>query len=99
MSTVGAMSGDLRDHLRVGEVEEVDHPGGLEGDLPRGLGGADREGLEEVAGVAQGGSSPVGIVCRGLNGIALERAQIRQLVFSGQTSTSRARATGDPASP
>ena len=31
----------------------MDHPGGLERDLPRRLGGADGEGLEEVAGVAQ----------------------------------------------
>ena len=50
----------LLDHFRVREVDEVDHPGRLERDLPRGLGGVDREGLEEVAGVAQGGSPGVG---------------------------------------
>ena len=50
---LGGDVGDLRDHLLVREVEEVDHPGGLERDLARGLGGVDREGLEEVAGVAQ----------------------------------------------
>ena len=53
MSTVGAISGDLGDHLLVGEVQEVDHPGGLEGDLAGRLGRVDGEWLEEVAGVAQ----------------------------------------------
>ena len=50
---LGRDVGHLRDHLLVREVQEVDHPGGLEGDLARRLGGVDREGLEEVAGVAQ----------------------------------------------
>ena len=48
--------GHLGDHLLVGEVQEVDHPGGFEGDLASRLGGADGEGLEEVSGVAQVGS-------------------------------------------
>src|SRR6202041_4112575 len=48
--------GHLRDHLLVGEVQEMNHPGRLEGDLANRLRGVDREGLEEVAGVAQNGS-------------------------------------------
>jgi hypothetical protein len=46
--------GHLGDHLLVGEVEEVDHPRGLERDLARRLGRVDGEWLEEVSGVAQG---------------------------------------------
>ena len=44
----------LGDHLLVREVEEVDHPRGLDGDLAQRLGGADRLGQEEVAWVSQG---------------------------------------------
>ena len=54
MSTFGAMSGAFSTISRVREVHEVDHPGGLEGDLAHRLGRVDGEGLEEVAGVAQG---------------------------------------------
>ena len=54
MSTFGAMSGAFATIFSVREVQEVDHPRWLEGDLARRLGGVDREGLEEVAGVAQG---------------------------------------------
>jgi hypothetical protein len=43
---------DLRPHLLVRGVEEVDHPRGLEGDLVRRLGGVDRERLEELSGVS-----------------------------------------------
>ena len=46
--------GHLRDHLLVGEVEEVDHPRGLERDLADGSGASIASGLEEVAGVAHG---------------------------------------------
>ena len=42
--------GDLGDHLLVGEVEEVDHPRGPEGNLARGLRGADRERLKKSLG-------------------------------------------------
>ena len=48
-----AMSAGLGDHLLVREVEEVDHPRGLDGDLAQRLGGADRLRLEEVSGVSQ----------------------------------------------
>ncbi len=44
---LGRDIGDLGHHLLVGEVEEVDHSGRLEGDLAGGLGGADGEGVEE----------------------------------------------------
>ncbi len=47
--------GHLGDHLLVGEVEEVDHPRGLEGDLADRLGCVDRKRLEEVSGVSQVG--------------------------------------------
>ncbi len=63
--------GDLRhlgDHLLVGEVEEVDHPGGLEWDLAHRLGGVDGEGLEEVAGVSQVGRLLLKVVLRGDRG-------------------------------
>jgi acyl dehydratase len=42
----------LGDHLLVREVEEMDHPRGLDGDLAEGRRGVYREGLEEVAGVS-----------------------------------------------
>ena len=45
-------AGRLFDHLLVGEVEEVDHPRGLDRDLAQRLGGADRLRLEEVSGVS-----------------------------------------------
>jgi hypothetical protein len=45
--------GDLGDHLRVRRVEEVDHPRGLDRHLEHRVGCADREGLGEVAWVAQ----------------------------------------------
>ena len=45
--------GHLGDHLLVGEVQEVDHPRGLEGNLARRFGRADREGLVEGSGIAQ----------------------------------------------
>ena len=48
--------GHLRDHLLVGEVEEMDHPRGLERDLEQRRGGADRERLSEVTGVSQSSS-------------------------------------------
>ncbi len=85
---LGGDVGDLRDHLLVREVEEVDHPGGLEGDLPRGLGGVDREGLEEVSGVAQGWSP--GVVWE-TNGIA-SRATGRW-TFLGRRVRARLRRT------
>jgi hypothetical protein len=44
--------GGLFDHLLVGEVEEVDHSRGLDGDLAQWLGGTDRLRLEEVSGVS-----------------------------------------------
>ena len=47
--------GHLGEHLLVGEVEEMDHARGPDGDLPHGFGGVDREGLEEGAGVAHDG--------------------------------------------
>ena len=50
---LGRDVGHLGDHLLIGEVEEVDHPGRLERDLAGRLGSADGEGLEEVTGVAQ----------------------------------------------
>ena len=48
--------GHLRDHLLVGEVQEVDHPRGLERDLQERRGGADRKRLSEVTGVSQSSS-------------------------------------------
>src|SRR6185312_2829557 len=48
--------GDLRDHLLVGEVQEMDHPRGLERDLQDRRGGADRERLSEVTRVSQSSS-------------------------------------------
>ena len=53
MSVFSAMPAGLGDHLLVGEVEEVDHPRRLDGDLAQRLGGADRLRLEEVSGVSQ----------------------------------------------
>ena len=50
----------LCNHFLVREVEEVDHSGRLEGDLTRRLGRADREGLVEGSGVAQGFSPGCG---------------------------------------
>ena len=47
-------AGRLFDHLLVREVEEVDHPRRLDGDLAQRLGGADRQGLEEISGVSHG---------------------------------------------
>ena len=47
-STVGAMSGTLASHLRVGRRQEVDHPRRPERDLAQRLGGADRQRAEEV---------------------------------------------------
>jgi hypothetical protein len=44
--------GRLRGHLLVREVEEVDHPRGLERDLPERLGRAHGQRLEEVTGVS-----------------------------------------------
>ena len=44
--------GRLGGHLLVREVEEMDHPRGLEGDLAERLGGVDRERLEEVTWVS-----------------------------------------------
>ena len=44
--------GDLRRHLLVRGVEEVDHPGGAEGDLAQGLGRVEGQRFEEVAGVS-----------------------------------------------
>ena len=44
--------GDLRRHLRVARVEEVDHPAGSRRNLPDRDGGPDREGGEEVLGAA-----------------------------------------------
>src|SRR5687768_9868044 len=44
--------GDLRDHLLVREVEEVDHPRGLEGDLADRLRRLDRKRLEEISGAS-----------------------------------------------
>ena len=61
----GGDVGDLGHHLLVREVQEVDHPGGLEGDLARRLGGVDGEGLEEVAGVTQVGSPGFRFLGRG----------------------------------
>ncbi len=55
--------GDLGRHLLVRGVEEVDHPRGREGHLGDGLGGADRERLEELAWVSQGWTS---FLCRGM---------------------------------
>src|SRR6188474_746995 len=49
---LGCDIGRLGDHLLVGEVQEVDHPRGLDGDLTQRLGGADRLRLEEVSGVS-----------------------------------------------
>ena len=46
--------GHLGDHLLVREVEEVDHPRGLERDLAQRLRRVDREGLEEVTWIAHG---------------------------------------------
>ena len=46
--------GQLRRHLLVAGVEEVDHPRRLERDLEDRLGGADGERLGEVAGVSHG---------------------------------------------
>ena len=63
MSVCLAMSGALADHLLVREVEEVDHPRGLQRDLAQRLGGVDRQGLEEVSWVSQGlsfGASGIG---------------------------------------
>jgi hypothetical protein len=54
------LAGDARrlfDHLLVREVEEVDHPRRGHGDLAKGLGGADRLGLEEVSWVSHGRKS------------------------------------------
>ena len=76
--------GHLRDHFLVGEVQEVDHPGRLEGDLARRLGGVDGEGLEEVAGVAQCGSSPVGSSVAMAAGQRLSRRPERQTVAPGR---------------
>ena len=47
-STVGAMSGDLADHLRVVRRQEVDDPRRPERDLRHRLGRADRQRAEEV---------------------------------------------------
>lgn len=41
---------DLRGHLLVARVEEVDHPAGAGGDLTHRRRGADRERAEEVLG-------------------------------------------------
>ena len=49
--------GQLADDLLVRRVEEVDHPRGRERDLEHRVGRADGEGLDEVAGVAQGTGS------------------------------------------
>ena len=46
--------GRLGDHLLVGEVEEVDHPRGLDRDLAQRLRCADRQRVKEVSGVSQG---------------------------------------------
>src|SRR5262249_6106300 len=46
--------GDLRRHLRIGRIEEVDHPGGLERDFPDGDRGPDGEGPEEISRAAHG---------------------------------------------
>ena len=55
--------GRLGDHLLVREVEEVDHPRRLDGDLAQRLGGADRQRLEEVSGVSQ--AAPKVVRCLG----------------------------------
>ena len=52
MSVLARDVGGLGGHLLVREVEEVDHPRGLERDLAERLGGADCERLEEVAWVS-----------------------------------------------
>src|SRR5262249_61589813 len=41
--------GDLRAHLLVRGVEEMDHPRRLEGDVVRRIGGSDRQRLEKVS--------------------------------------------------
>ena len=51
---LGRDVGRLADHLLVGEVEEVDHPAGPDGDLPERFGGADGERCQEGTGVAHG---------------------------------------------
>ena len=55
--------GRLGDHLLVREVEEVDHPRRLDGDLAQRLGRADRLRLEEVSGVSQ--AAPRSVACKG----------------------------------
>ena len=52
MSVFGAMSGSLGGDLLVREVEEVDHPRGLEGHLAERLRGIDGKRFEEVAGIS-----------------------------------------------
>ena len=49
---LGRDVGGLGHHLLVGEVEEVDHPRRLEGDLGQRIGRPDGLGLEEVARIA-----------------------------------------------
>ena len=56
--------GHLRRHLLVRGVEEMDHPRGLERDLAWRVRRADRQGLEEVAGVPHGAREISPASCR-----------------------------------
>ena len=49
--------GQLRGHLLVRRVEEVDHPRGRDRDLEQRIGGADGERLGEVTGIAHAGAT------------------------------------------
>ena len=85
--------GQLADDLLVGGVEEVDHPRRRDRDLERRIGGADGEGLGEVAWVSHAPATLQTGFARGRGSSAARQALLRAARRAG-TRRSRPPAAG-----